>query len=142
MLKHLLIILIILLSSCSAKKYITLNGWSRHMDRSYDWNERQNINGIEIEINERYNIEASTVINSFGDDSWALNLNRIYPIEGAAAGGTTGTEFLFMKYGIADGYGTGVFPFFMPGVGKNFDHLRVELVVLPSVLILFVKVPI
>lgn len=139
--KFLIFGLILLLSSCTQqqhtprRKYLTLNGWSHHINRSYNWNENQNITGIEIELSENYNLELSKFLTSFGDDGRAININRIYHIKG------TNTEFLFMKYGIADGYGTGIFPFFMPGVGKNFDHLRTELVILPSVLILFAKVP-
>lgn len=136
MIKILAVLLILLLSSCTQEKYITLNGWSYHTDRSRSWNEKNNINGLEIELSEEYNIEANTFINSFGNDSWIINISRIYPIP------RNGTEFFSMKYGVADGYGTRIFPIFMPTLIKKFDYLKVELVVLPIIFILIVKIPI
>lgn len=131
------VLLIFLLSSCANQKYITLNGWSYHTDRSQNLNERNNIKGIEIELSERYSIEAHTFINSFGDDSWLTNISVTIPIEGAGPG-----EYFSMKYGIDDGYGTGIFPFFMPTFIKKFEYLKAKLVVLPMVFILIVKIPI
>ena len=136
MTKLLALILLILISSCAQKKYIALNGWTYHTDRSHDWNEKNKIRGIEIELSERYSIEANTFVNSFGDNSWLANISVTIPVEG------DDTKFLSMKYGIADGYGTGIFPFFMPTLIQKFEHLKVELVILPMIFILIIKVPI
>ena len=136
MTKILVLILIIFLSSCANQKYITLDGQAYHTDRSRDWNENNNIRGIEIELSEKYSIEAHRFDNSFGNPSWLANVSVTIPIEGVGTG-----KYFSMKYGIADGYGNGIFPFFMPTFIQKFEYLKVELVGLPMVFILIIKVP-
>ena len=102
MTKILVLILIIFLSSCANQKYITLDGQAYHTDRSRDCNENNNIRGIEIELSEKYSIEAHRFDNSFGN---------------------------------------GIFPFFMPTFIQKLEYLKVELVGLPMVFILIIKVP-
>ena len=138
MTKFLALILIIFLSSCANQKYITLDGQAYHTDRSRDWNENNNIRGIEIELSERYSVEAYIFDNSYDNPSWLASISVTTPIKGAIGG--TG-KYFSMKYGIAGGYGNGIFPFFMPTLIQKLEYLKAELVGLPMVFILIIKVP-
>lgn len=114
--------------------FLTVNGWSYHFDRSHDWNEKNNILSIELELSEEYSIEADHFINSFGDDSYFINVTRKWDIDGNE------TNYFGLKMGLGDGYGTGLFPVVLPVYIKRFEFFTTELVVLPMVVIFAIKI--
>jgi len=116
--------------------FLTVNGWSYHFDRSQDWNEKNNILGVELKLSEKYSAEANYFTNSFGNDSYLIDIIRYWPIEGDENG------YFGLKMGIGDGYGIGLFPIILPAYVKRFEYFTAELIVLPIVVIFAIKIQI
>jgi len=116
--------------------FLTVNGWSYHFDRGSDWNEQNNINGIELKLSEKYSVEANYFKNSFGNDSYLIDVVRYWPIS------VDGNNLFGLKMGVGDGYGKGLFPIILPTYIKRFEFFTTELIVLPVVVIFAIKIKI
>jgi len=116
--------------------FLTVNGWSYHFDRTKDWNEKNNIIGAEFKLSEKYSAEVNYFTNSFGHESYLINITRYWPLEEFE------NSYFSLKMGIGDGYGIGIFPIALPTYVKRFEFFTAELVVLPIVVIFAIKVQI